>query len=680
MSINYTALTWLATYFVHSTVLLCGAYAISRLFARNDPAVRDLVWKTAAVGAIVTSVFAVAIGPRGVDRPGEVAFEHAVSATEGSAVAWQLQDRVWQSPPPPVEMASADTRSSAIHLSELTARLLLLGWLLVGGFLTGTLVFRRARFIRRIGRRRPVFDGPMYEQLITLSDRYDVDDLALTMAPRISGPAVLSRKEICVPLEATTDLDPLEQRALIAHEFAHVLRRDPAWLRGLHVIERVLFFQPLNRVACLEFEQAAEELCDNWVVDRTGEANSLATCLVRVARWVRGEDVGFASMAGRPLRSRIERLVSGRHAVSGRERFAAVGLVGLLGLVVAAWTPAIEVERQEARSTADDPALVVEHVAPDAGRWIPAPPPPVAVSRQTPPPPPVPALYGAPKPPVALRGVLSVTRDTIIVTFERDDEWTFVSGDVSTTFSGLGRVTLRRNGAISVISPGGYFSVRTEGEELIRTVTARPSSPSSIAYEYEEDGTSRPFAAGAQNWLRDSIRMLVERMTVVDPRHARVMDAELRAVERAAASTVLERNRLAEVRMSERAQSSEVLLRELEASRVVERAAEQEQVVQQLLRQNVEQVEQQAVRAAELQKELLEQREQLLMQNRQATDQLVRELPRSENLLRQQDLELLRQREAIDRIRAEYEVELEQQRAIIRELEERIRALQREGR
>ena len=36
---------------------------------------------------------------------------------------------------------------------------------------------------------------------------------------------------------------------MLAHEIAHLVRRDPQWLVLARAIEMVFFFQPLNRLA-----------------------------------------------------------------------------------------------------------------------------------------------------------------------------------------------------------------------------------------------------------------------------------------------------------------------------------------------------------------------------------------------------------------------------------------------
>ena len=62
-----TLLSWLATYLIHSTLLLGAALLVAR--AVRGPAVREVLWKGALLGGLVTATLHGALGPRlGVGR------------------------------------------------------------------------------------------------------------------------------------------------------------------------------------------------------------------------------------------------------------------------------------------------------------------------------------------------------------------------------------------------------------------------------------------------------------------------------------------------------------------------------------------------------------------------------------------------------------------------------------
>jgi len=111
----------------------------------------------------------------------------------------------------------------------------------------------------------------------------------LTRSDGLASPIALGRSEICVPGAVLTDLDAAQQRSVLAHELAHIARRDPLWLTGASLLERVFFFQPLNRLARRRIQESAEYLCDDWAVGRTGSGITMAKSLMKVAEWMHAE-------------------------------------------------------------------------------------------------------------------------------------------------------------------------------------------------------------------------------------------------------------------------------------------------------------------------------------------------------------------------------------------------------
>ena len=95
----------------------------------------------------------------------------------------------------------------------------------------------------------------------------------------------LFRWTIVLPAGIEQQLSSAEMKALLAHEVAHLVRRDPWWLWLGEVLCTCLAFQPLNFLARWHWQQAAELLCDDWAVERKVSASSLASCLTRIAEW-----------------------------------------------------------------------------------------------------------------------------------------------------------------------------------------------------------------------------------------------------------------------------------------------------------------------------------------------------------------------------------------------------------
>jgi biopolymer transport protein ExbD len=156
----------------------------------------------------------------------------------------------------------------------------------------------------------------------------------LTSCPGIGSPVALGSSEICLPERAGRDLSMGELEALMAHELAHLERRDSIWLTTIHVLERVLFPQPLNRVVRRRLQSDVEILCDDSAASRLGEPADLARCLARVAGWMEGSPAPALAtgMAHAPsqLVARVERLLAPR-----REPRRGAGALAALGMGLA---------------------------------------------------------------------------------------------------------------------------------------------------------------------------------------------------------------------------------------------------------------------------------------------------------------------------------------------------------
>lgn len=167
--------------------------------------------------------------------------------------------------------------------------------------------------------------GPLVESLERLRVRAGMHRrVRVSVSARIRSPFSTGwfRPEICLPRAVSSALTPAQQEVLLAHELAHLVRRDPAWFALGLLFERVFFFQPMNRLARRHLSELAEVACDDWAVRWTGARLALASCLTEVAGWVVGEQprpLALPGLAGSPSRlgRRIERLLDDRRSPAG---------------------------------------------------------------------------------------------------------------------------------------------------------------------------------------------------------------------------------------------------------------------------------------------------------------------------------------------------------------------------
>lgn len=305
-AIASSLLAWLLTYLIHSTALLGLAWLVTR-GRRLEPAAADLLWKVALLAPLITGTIQSRLE---LSTPAAVRLPVATGQPTAPAT---------EAPEPPAGGSPLGRPGSADPTSSRGPSLPLVVVVLWGLIALGSSLYyvaRRLILVGRLGDRRPVTDGPLAATLaelrLTTGYRRRVH---LTMARTISSPVALGLSEICVPELALSELGMEQQRSMLAHELAHLARRDSLWLAGASLIERCFFFQPLNRLARRELETTAEYLSDEWAMQKTGSAVSLAKCLATVAEWIQASPLGVpvAGLAERRslLVSRISRLLEG---------------------------------------------------------------------------------------------------------------------------------------------------------------------------------------------------------------------------------------------------------------------------------------------------------------------------------------------------------------------------------
>ncbi len=193
-------------------------------------------------------------------------------------------------------------------------------------------------------------------------------------APMVVG---LLEPVIVVPLASCAGITPEMARVALAHELAHVARRD--WLVeiGLRVVEAVLFFNPFVWLLTARVREEREACCDAWACERlqcSGEA--VAESLAAWARRLTESEpaaTGALGLEGGLLR-RVERLLGG---VSAGRALTWRGTVGVLALILCGLAAYGVALRWGARSLSDAErvALLDDVAAPHvaANPWVPQP-------------------------------------------------------------------------------------------------------------------------------------------------------------------------------------------------------------------------------------------------------------------------------------------------------------------
>lgn len=356
--------TWVLTYLLHSSVII-GVVALIVPLLRRRPEVASVLWKAALLGGLVTATLQVGVGvqpwPGSMMTRGLAAdpVPHTFQRSGFPLAAPQLvaESLRAEGPTPPLaartpvgpaipEAVPPETPESSRFVGQPLWTLVLAMLPVLGLVLAVSSVAVHARALaRRLRGRVPVHHGSLARLFGTLLSRAGTSrTVALSMSPRVAVPMATGvvRGEVVLPPRVVAAMSEAHQETLIAHELAHVLRRDPLWRVVGLIIERLLFFQPLNRLATGGMAQAAEYLCDDWAAHNTGRPFDLARCLTEVAGWsVRDATVMASAAVGPAARStlgrRVQRLLEPARALPSSWRRRTAATLAVASVVGLAW-------------------------------------------------------------------------------------------------------------------------------------------------------------------------------------------------------------------------------------------------------------------------------------------------------------------------------------------------------
>ncbi len=362
------------TYLLHSTAWILLMLCVVKLPFFSTPLLKNYLWKGALIGGLLTSLLIHFSGnslleiqlakenssvvaskqqPAIDEQFTQVIKEELIPANEITQVAKEplIIDVVPEKNK--VKSTIIKERITPLVIEKETPKtsfkifpfMLLFGCLL---WAIGTIFFitketiRHFVFIKKIGERtsinHPTFHALLKQIRLKLGQKLSVD---LSHSPILESPILIKNQEICLPEQALSKLKSDQIEAMLAHEIAHVVRKDYYWNCFLLGLDTLLFFQPLHRLAIKEIQTTNELLCDEWAAKIIGNNLALAQCLLTVATWMKTPAKNYPLVAGMSLKkselsNRITSLINLPDMKKQRFNFLKAGLpfVAFLALAI----------------------------------------------------------------------------------------------------------------------------------------------------------------------------------------------------------------------------------------------------------------------------------------------------------------------------------------------------------
>lgn len=297
-------IAWGITYLIHSTLLISAVWLACRVL--RSTSARETLWKIALVAPLITAT----IPPI---RPVQADGLKPVSTVGSRQV-------------PSVGTGFSPSRPSPLDIPKIAKDL----WMAGAALLLLRLLIGRALLTRALRDR-----VPLEHDLLPAHIR-------LTESAAITSPIAMPGWEIVVPRGTFARLNDEQQKTILAHEIAHLQRRDPLWLLAGETIKALLFVQPLNWLAHARMKECAEYLCDDVAVRQTENPRALAETLAELATAYARPPRAVAAMAesGSNLTARVARVLEGNHE-QPLHPAARLGIAAAAVALLAAFAPAI---------------------------------------------------------------------------------------------------------------------------------------------------------------------------------------------------------------------------------------------------------------------------------------------------------------------------------------------------
>jgi len=335
-------LWWIAE--TSGTVALIAVVALAATWAgRLSPACRHAFWVLAMTRLVMPPVVhlpPLSLAALGIRAAVQVSADRSARHTPGALSARRGQRE--EAAPVLIEPVVTFPHSSSPAASAIAAHS---SSALLGCWLAGTFLFVswQALRIRRFHRSvKALIAAPSWltSLLENLAVQFGVRPPAVSMVTGLGSPLLwcLGRPVLLLPVELLERLDVSQWGKILAHELAHIRRRDHWFSKASLAVGLIWWWNPLYWLIRWRLAVEAELACDAWVVrarpeDRLIYARTLVDVCEFVAAPAPVSPALGVSSAGPILERRLRMIMSGQIACRMNLReFLVAGLLTLLAL------------------------------------------------------------------------------------------------------------------------------------------------------------------------------------------------------------------------------------------------------------------------------------------------------------------------------------------------------------
>jgi len=266
---------WLLVWSWQAAVLLACVWAGLKIFRVKSPALRHQVWLFALIAIATMPALSGVVQKLHLPQPNNKALSYAVEFPR--IVVINDAAPIVQATVPTPSVRPSITKPIILSLSFVVWL-----WGMCAFVMKAAINGLRLHCLRAGARRVSLADLDC--------DECDCEALRsgkarLALSDDIRSPILLgvAPPMIVFPADITSWTSPMERRAMLRHELAHVERRDHYVNLFQTVLGAVFYFHPLARYACRQLAVEREMACDDRVVGSGAEAETYAESIIKVA-------------------------------------------------------------------------------------------------------------------------------------------------------------------------------------------------------------------------------------------------------------------------------------------------------------------------------------------------------------------------------------------------------------